>query len=136
LTLSLRNYLDGYFEFSSRLTNASGVARLSLFVDGADRSDELVADQRSYLYFPAGQHVVQFVFAGEEGDKAEVAGFRLDNATFVSAAVVEKQVAGTGGAALNMLLDMLVHYFDLHHRRKIKGSRLLWLDAHKGRGHR
>lgn len=135
-TLYLRNYLDGYLEFSSRLTNASGVARLSLFVDGADRSDELVANQRSYLYLSAGQHTVRFVFAGEEGDRAEVAGFRLDNAAFVSAAVVEKQVAGTGRAALNMLLDMLVHYFDLHHRRKIKGSRLLWLDARKGRGHR
>mgnify|MGYP005838511511 CR=1 FL=1 len=131
LTLHLQNYLDGYFEFSSRLTNTSGLARLRLFVDGVDRSDELVDNLRTYLNMVAGQHTVQFVFEGEPGDKAEVAGFRLDNASFVSATVAERSVAGTGQAAMDTLLSMLLHYFDIHHRRKIKGSRLLWLNANK-----
>lgn len=131
LELRVRNLLPTTFAFTVEMVNRSGTAALNFTIDGKSKNYLLVRFGRVEADLSAGEHRIVFEFSSDsEEDRVELSAMKVDYVRFKSAQVIERPHDGVDGAqALDMLIGMLLRYYELHHTRKIKGTRLFNLGA-------
>lgn len=134
LELSIENLLPATFDFTIEVKNTSGAAQARFLIDNKDKSYLLSAFARVQADLPAGKHSVLFEFIpGSADDSMELNSMKADYVYFKSAEIIERPREDVnGGQAVDMLIDMLLRYYDLHHEGKEKGTRLFNLSTPTG----
>lgn len=126
LELRISNLLPTSFEFTINIVNKSGGAKVNFTIDGRDKNYLISSFARAEADLPAGEHIIRFEFESEsDEDRVELSGMKVDYVKFKSAQVIESPKDINGAEALDMLIDMLKRYYELHHEGKNKGTRLI-----------
>lgn len=130
LELKIRNLISTTFDFTVEIVNPSGSAAVRFTIDGKDKSYLLSSFSRIEADLPAGEHSILFEFFSESDiDRLELNAMKVDYVNFKSAQVIEQPRDVNGTQAVNMLIDMLLYYYEMHHEGKTKGTRLYRLAA-------
>jgi len=125
IEFKVTNYCRSTLGFTMEVFDQSGSLQLRFYVDGKDKSYLLVPFGRVEATFTPGEHSILFEFeGGSDDDRVEINAISVDNVIFRSAEVVERPGNANGAEALDMLIDMLMRYYELHHTGKNKGTRL------------